>query len=209
MFDKLSWRLKYLTKQVSVNDLKNASTHSLGATLAWANALGDDGKTKQALSVLNAGNLERTDPLVCITHAHILNKSGDHVAAVTILKSCHELYPERRDLRLHLAEALANVGQTVEALSLVSPLTDGNNHDRQAWRTTQYIHEKSTTNRTLSAIYALHARSQVELWSGQYQGALQSNAQAIKMAEQHPNLNVLPMLERSKQILIQARDYKP
>lgn len=209
MFDKLSWRLKYLTKQASMSDLKNASSHSLGAKLAWINALSDDGNTKQALQLLQTGDFERTDPLVCITHAHVLAKQGDHTQAVAVLKSCHALYPERRDLRLHLASELAQVGQTALALSLVTPLTNQNNHDRQAWRITQQIHEKSTTNHTSSAIYALHARSQVELWSGQYQGALQSNAQAIKLAKQHPNLGLLSMLESSKQAMIQAKDYKP
>lgn len=212
MFDRLSWRLKYLTKQANTSELKEASTHSMGAKLAYVSALADEGKTKQALSVLNEAmnkaEMERTEPLVCITHAHVLTKQGEHAQAATVLKSCQALYPERRDLRLHLAQALAQTGQTATALSLIKPLTEQDSHDRQAWRTTQKIHEKSA-NSASSAIYALHARSQVELWDGQYQGALQSNAQAIKIAKQHPNLNLLPMLERSKQMMIQARDYKP
>lgn len=63
-------------------------------------------------------------------------------------------------------------------------------------------------DKNIATIHALHARSQVELWGGKYDGALQSNAQATKVAKAyHPNL--LPMLEQSKVMMIQAKDYKP
>lgn len=205
MFDKITWRLKYLTKQATLSDLKQASTHSLGAKLAWINALADDGKTRQALSELNTGNFEKTDPLVCITHAHVLTKSGNHAGAVSVLQSCQTLYPERRDLRLHLASALADMGQTSTALRLVSPLTHKNSHDITAWRITQKIHEKANT--PSSTIYALHARSQIELWRGEYQGALQSNAQAMSLAKHNPS--IMAMLGQSKDEMVQARDYQP
>lgn len=208
LFDKLSWRLKYLTKKSTLSELKTASTHSRGAYLAYVSALSDEGKSTLALQAFEAGKFERADPLVCVVHGRILSKLHRYTEAVAVLSACHAIYPERRDLALHLAEALINAGRTAQALTLLKPLTERANHDRQAWALTQKAYERST-NTPFATINALHASSQVALWQGQYQGALQSNAQAIKIAKENPNLNLLPMLERTKEMMVLARDYKP
>ncbi|WP_066803387.1 M48 family metalloprotease [Moraxella oblonga] len=208
-FDVLTWRLKYLTKKVDLTTLSASATDSVGARLALVSLLADTGQHDKAMALFERGGFDKSDPLVCITHAHALTKQGNHIQAVAVLTSCQAVYPERRDLRLHLAKALIDVGQGDKAVVILKPLTERTSHDVQAWQLTQRAYEKSTLNPTLASIYALHARSQAELWHGKYQGALQSNAQAIKLAKDNPSFNVLSMLENSKQVIITARDYKP
>lgn len=209
LFDRLTWRLKYLTKKASLSELKNASTHSEGAYLAWVSLLADEGRASEAMMAFEAGKFETSDPLVCMTHAHILAKMGKNAQAVSVLSGCQAIYPERRDLRVHLAQALIRVGDGDGALRLLKPLTATTPHDRQVWQLSQLAYEKSTLNPSLASIQALHARSQVELWSGQYEGALQSNAQAMKLAKQNPKFNVLTLLENSRETMMRARDFKP
>lgn len=209
LFDKLTWRLRYLTKKSGADELAIYAKSSEGARLALAMYLADHARIHEAKQVLAQVRLDGSDPLTCITHAHILTKNSDHAEAVSVLSSCQAIYPERRDLTLHLAEAYVNLGRADKALTLLAPLTERAGHDIQAWTLTQKAYEKSTIDRTLATIHALHARSQTELWRGKYEGALQSNAQAIKLAKRNPQFNLLPMLERSKEAMIQARDYKP
>lgn len=206
-FDKITWRLKYLTHQLDPNTM--TAHQSEGARLALASALSDKGRHEEAMRVFTQGKFNKTDPLVCITHAHLLSNGGKPDEAVAVLSSCQAVYPERRDLRLHLAKAWIEVGEGDKALGLLKVLTERANHDVQAWQLTQRAYEKSTQNQTLASIHALHARSQYELWHGNYQGALQSNAQAIKLAKGNPTLNVLSMLENAKQAMMTARDYEP
>lgn len=208
-FDRLIWRLRYLTHQADISTLNIASKNSQGARLALVQALADKGRYDEALAVFERGNFDKTDPLSCIVKAHVWTKKGNHTQAVTVLTACQAIYPERRDLRLHLANAKIDANDGDGAIRLVKPLTDKTAHDRIAWSILQRAYEKSQSmHEYLSAIYALHARSQVELWGAKYQGALQSNAQAIKLAKEH-DTSLLPMLENSKQAIMTARDYRP
>lgn len=209
LFDKLSWRLKYLTKKSGFEALATHAKTSEGARLALIMYLADNARTDEAIRLMAQGKFDKSDPLTCITHAHVLTKMNDHAQAVMVLSACQALYPERRDLRLHLAQSLINHHNNDKALALIKPLTERTPHDRQAWQMTQRAYETANMDKNLAAIHTLHARSQVELWSGKYQGALQSNAQAIKLAKANPSFNVLPMLENSKQAIVAARDYKP
>lgn len=138
--------------------------------------------------------------------------------AVSALSRIHNIYPERRDLRLYLAHNLIHDGQIAEALALIQSLTHQNLHDVQAWQLIRQAYEQkartdteaSIRGRDISTIYALQARSQVELWTGKYQGALQSNAQAIKVAQNHQDLSALiGMLDKDKEVILTARDFKP
>ncbi len=208
LFDKLTWRLRYLTKKSGVDELTIHAKRSEGARLALVAYLADNARFHEAEQILALGKFDKSDPLTCITHAHVFTKKGDHAQAVQALSSCQAVYPERRDLSLLLAEAYIGVGETDKALSLVQPLVERASHDIQAWTLIQKAHEKSGMDRTLAAIYALQARSHVELWMGKYQGALQSNAQAQTYAKTHaPSL--LATLEKEKLEIVRARDFKP
>lgn len=136
--------------------------------------------------------------------------------AVSALSRIHNIYPERRDLRLYLAHNLIHDGQFAKALALIQSLTHQNAYDVQAWQLIRQAYEQKAhtdadaRTRDISTIYALQARSQVELWTGKYQGALQSNAQAIKVAQNHQDLSALiGMLDKDKETILTARDFKP
>ena len=109
--------------------------------------------------------------------------------AADILASQQRLYPERRDLRLYLAEALTNSNQPVKAQALLKPLTEQQPSDRYAWQTLQLANEKlaKTTNsaslKNIATINALRYRSHDQLWSGRYESALTSLTQAKQLTE--------------------------
>lgn len=209
LFDKLTWRLRYLTKKTGFDELTIHAKSSEGARLVLVMYLADNARVNEAIHLITHGKFDKTDILTCITHAHTLSRARNHQQAVSVLSSCQALYPERRDLRLYLAEALIDNHENEKALALVKPLTEYTPHDRHAWQVTQKAYEKSSTmNKNLATIYALHARSQVELWGAKYQEALRSNAQAMKLAKEH-DTGLLSVLENNKQVIITARDYKP
>lgn len=213
LFDKLTWRLRYLTEQTTLTELMLAAPHSQGASLALASYLADKGDTDKAWE--RVANLDSTDPLVCIVQAHVLGAKKEYTNAKARLEWCQALYPERRDLRLHLADMMTKSGQAKSAQALLKPLI-ANTGDIMAWQMTQQAFESQShastapSAKTLATVYALQARSQVELWTGKYQGALQSNAQAqelLKSLDNEPALQA--QLEKDKTAIITARDFKP
>lgn len=212
-FDKLTWRLKYLTHQVGINDLNAAIKHSDGARLALAWHWSEQGQTSRALELID--KMDRTDPLVCITQAYAHEKGGKLSVALTILQNCHAIYPERRDLRLHLADILIKSDKPADAQVLLNSLTRTAPQDIKAWQLTQLSFEKQAIHLTgerkdIATIHALRARSYVELWQGKYVAALQSNAQADKLAKAQAKARLLiALLDKDKQAIIDARDFKP
>lgn len=214
LFDKLTWRLKYLTNKATLTELTLAAKHSEGASLALASHLADKGETDKAWALV--GRLDSTDPLTCIVQAHVLGEKKDYLGAKATLERCQALYPERRDLRLHLADVMIKSGQPKPAQTLLKSLT-ANPSDITAWELTQQAFEKesqlltSPSTKMLATIYALQARSQVELWTGKYQGALQSNAQAQELLKELGNIQptLQKQLDKDKTTIITARDFKP
>lgn len=213
IFEQLTWRLKYLGKQVSLAELFGASKHSRGATLALVAYLADEGRTDVAKQVFETANFDDSDPLVCITHAHVLDAQKSHQQAIDVLQACHALYPERRDLRLYLAGALIKANQPAHAL--LKPLTDKTPHDLLAWKLTQQTYENQAHLATTAAykdmatIYALRARSQVALWQGKYLAALQSNAQASELIKNHQEQQALQrLLQKDKTQILSFQAFK-
>lgn len=121
LFDKLTWRLRYLTKQSGLDELTIHAKRSDGARLTLIMYLADNARTDEALRLFTNASFDPSDPLVCLTHAHALTKMNDHAQAVSVLSSCQAIYPERRDLRLHLADAYVSTGETAKALALLNP----------------------------------------------------------------------------------------
>ena len=103
------------------------------------------------------------------------------------------LYPERRDLRLYLAEALTNSNQPLQAQALLKPLTQQQPSDRYAWQSLQLANEKLAKTTTtpklanIATINALRYRSHDQLWSGRYDAALTSLTQAKQLADNLQN----------------------
>ena len=196
LFDLLYWRVKSVGKQTSETALTTAATRSLGAKLALLHWYGEQQRFADAdallseLTALPASQKQNMQPLLAITHAQILAEQNQWQRAAEVLSAQQRLYPERRDLRLHLAEALTNSNEPARAQALVKPLTRQQPSDRYAWQTLQLANEKMAKNAPTSAIApiatinALRYRSQDQLWSGRYKAALTSLTQAKSLTEQ-------------------------
>ena len=199
LFDLLHWRVQVTGKHVSEITLKTAANNSLGAKVALLYWYGDQQRYSEAedmmtkLQSLPIAQRQMLEPLLSITYSQILSDQSKWQQAVEVLQSQQRLYPERRDLRLYLAEALTNSNQPTQAQVLLKPLTQQEPSDRYAWQSMQLANEKlaKTTEITalanIATINALRYRSQNQLWSGRYDSALTSLNQAKQLSEQLQN----------------------
>ena len=196
LFDLLYWRVQSTGKHASGTLLTAAAKNSTGAKLALMHWYSEQQRFEDADKVLSEINAlpmaqrQMLEPLLSITHSHMLTEQGKWSEAAQILESQQRLYPERRDLRLYLAEALTNSNQPTQAQALVKPLTEQQPSDRYAWQSLQLANEnlaKTTTSSQLAniaTINALRYRSQDQLWSNRYESALISLTQAKQLTEQ-------------------------
>ena len=196
LFDLLYWRVQSTGKHVSETALTTAAKNSVGAKLALMYWYGEQQRFKEAnelyteLSALPAPQRQVLEPLLSITQSQILTEQNQWQQAAELLESQQRLYPERRDLRLYLAEALTNSNQPTKAQALLKPLTEQQPSDRYAWQSLQLANEKiaKTTDLAplakIATINALRYRSHDQLWSGRYDRALTSLTQAKQLTEQ-------------------------
>lgn len=195
LFDLLYWRVQSTGKHVSETALTTAAKNSVGAKLALMYWYGEQQRFKEAnelyteLSALPAPQRQVLEPLLSITQSQILTEQNQWQQAAELLESQQRLYPERRDLRLYLAEALTNSNQPTKAQTLLKPLTEQQPSDRYAWQSLQLANEKiaKTTDSAplakIATINALRYRSHDQLWSGRYDRALTSLTQAKQLTE--------------------------
>ena len=196
LFDLLYWRTQSTGEHVSETALTTAAKNSVGAKLALMYWYGEQQRFGEAneiyteLSALPAAQRQVLEPLLSITQSQILTEQNKWQQAAELLESQQRLYPERRDLRLYLAEALTNSNQPAKAQALLKPLTEQQPSDRYAWQSLQLANEKiaKTTESPqlakIATINALRYRSHDQLWSGRYERALTSLTQAKQLTEQ-------------------------
>ena len=196
LFDLLYWRTQSTGEHVSETALTTAAKNSVGAKLALMYWYGEQQRFGEAneiyteLSALPAAQRQVLEPLLSITQSQILTEQNKWQQAAELLESQQRLYPERRDLRLYLAEALTNSNQPAKAQALLKPLTEQQPSDRYAWQSLQLANEKiaKTTDspqlEKIATINALRYRSHDQLWSGHYERALTSLTQAKQLTEQ-------------------------
>ena len=196
LFDLLYWRTQSTGEHVSETALTTAAKNSVGAKLALMYWYGEQQRFGEAneiyteLSALPATQRQILEPLLSITQSQILTEQNKWQQAAELLESQQRLYPERRDLRLYLAEALTNSNQPAKAQALLKPLTEQQPSDRYAWQSLQLANEKiaKTTDSPqlakIATINALRYRSHDQLWSGRYERALTSLTQAKQLTEQ-------------------------
>ena len=196
LFDLLYWRTQSTGEHVSETALTIAAKNSVGAKLALMYWYGEQQRFGEAneiyteLSALPATQRQILEPLLSITQSQILTEQNKWQQAAELLESQQRLYPERRDLRLYLAEALTNSNQPAKAQALLKPLTEQQPSDRYAWQSLQLANEKiaKTTDSPqlakIATINALRYRSHDQLWSGRYERALTSLTQAKQLTEQ-------------------------
>ncbi len=228
LFDMLHWRVQSTGKHVSETALTTAAKNSLGAKLALMHWYGEQQRFKEAndlfieLSALPAAKRQVLEPLLSITQSQILMEQNKWQQAAEVLESQQRLYPERRDLRLYLAEALTNSNQPTKAQAVVKLLTEQQPSDRYAWQSLQLANEKlaKTTDSALLAniatINALRYRSHDQLWSGRYERALTSLTQAKQLTEKLQNTaqanSARPLLANINaeiKAVKTAKDFKP
>ena len=196
LFDLLYWRTQSTGEHVSETALTTAAKNSVGAKLALMYWYGEQQRFGEAneiyteLSALPAAQRQVLEPLLSITQSQILTEQNKWQQAAELLESQQRLYPERRDLRLYLAEALTNSNQPAKAQALLKPLTEQQPSDRYAWQSLQLANEKIAKNTEspqlakIATINALRYRSHDQLWSGRYERALTSLTQAKQLTEQ-------------------------
>ncbi len=228
LFDLLYWRVQSTSKQVSQTALTTAAKNSTGANLALMYWYGEQQRFDEAnqilaeLTALPAAQRQILEPLLSITHSQLLSEQDKWQQAAEVLERQQRLYPERRDLRLYLAEALTNSNQPTQAQALLKPLTQQQPSDRYAWQSLQLANEKLAKTSTspqiasIATINALRYRSHDQLWSGRYEAALISLTQAKQLSEQmHTSAqsnSARPLLANINQEIKSvktAKDYKP
>lgn len=228
LFDLLYWRVQSIGKHVTRSALMAAANNSLGAKVALMHWYGEQQRFDDAdnlmteLSALPSTQRQALEPLLSITHSQILSEQNKWQQAADVLAAQQRLYPERRDLRLYLAEALTNSGNPTQAQALLKPLTLQYPNDRYAWQSLQLANEKlaktasSAQVANVATINALRYRSKDQLWSGRYNSALTSLTQAQQLTERMQASaqasSARPLLATIKQeikAIKTAKDYKP
>lgn len=227
LFDLLYWRVQVTGKHSSETALTTAAKSSNGAKLAlmyWygeQQRFADADKLMTELSALPASQLQMLEPLLSITYGQVLSEQNNWQQAVEVLSAQQRLYPERRDLRLYLAEALTNNNQPLQAQALLKPLTLQQPSDRYAWQSLQLANEKLAKNApsasiaAIATINALRYRSHDQLWNGRYDSALTSLTQAQQLAKQLQTANASSgqaLLANINQEIIEvktAKDFEP
>lgn len=212
-FDLLKWRLHYLGKTATVTELTQAAKNSTGAKLALIALLADLRRFDEATALFDRLDTNQTDPLFCITHAHIAYEQGDFAKAVQILTPCQTLYPERTDLRLYLADSLVFAKRDLDAERLLLPIVKAQEHHTLAWNLLQKNYENRANASTgvakaLANIHALRARGKQELWTGSYDKALNSFAAAKDHAQQERQAGLVSVLEKDQEQVRLYRDFK-
>lgn len=228
LFDLLYWRVQITGKRVTPTALMSAANNSVGAKLALLSWYGEQQRFDEAeqlyktLDALPAVQRQAIEPLLSITQSQILIEQNKWRQAAQMLAAQQRLYPERRDLRLYLAEALTNSDNPTQAQTLLKPLTQQQPNDRYAWQSLQLANEKiakTTTSSQLAEIATINAlryRSHDQLWNGRYDSALTSLTQAQQLAEQMQASaqasSARPLLANIAQEVKNvktAKDYKP
>lgn len=228
LFDLLYWRTQSTGEHVSETALTTAAKNSVGAKLALMYWYGEQQRFGEAneiyteLSALPAAQRQILEPLLSITQSQILTEQNKWQQAAELLESQQRLYPERRDLRLYLAEALTNSNQPAKAQALLKPLTEQQPSDRYAWQSLQLANEKiaKTTESPqlakIATINALRYRSHDQLWSGHYERALTSLTQAKQLTEQMQKTAqassarpLLASIDAEIKAVKTAKDFKP
>ncbi len=228
LFDLLYWQVKVKGKHASEMALTTAAQNSKGAKLAliyWyteQQRFDDANKIMAEFKAITDAQRQALEPLLSITHSQILSEQNRWQQAVEILEAQQRLYPERRDLRLYLSEALTNNNQPAQAQALLKPLTQQQPSDRYAWQNLQLANEKIAKTSSvpqlvsIATINALRYRSHDQLWNGRYDSALTSLTQAKQLTQQMQlkaqSSSAQSLLANINQEITKvktAKDYKP
>lgn len=225
-FDLLYWRVQLLSNQASEQRLETAAKNSTGAKLALVSWYAKQQRYQAADRLLTTlmqqpnSELQKLEPLLSITRSDLARAQGDWQSAADILRTQHQLYPERRDLRLYLAQAYIALGRASEAQTLLKPLIQNQESDLQAWQGLQQANDYLAKHATdpvlqqIATINALRYRSHEELWRGRYDDALVSLTQALRLAKPTSNnsnnlRSLVATIDSEIKAVKTAKEFKP
>ena len=221
LFDMLYWRVQQLSQEASKTALTTAAKNSTGAKMALMQWYGEQQDFAEAEALYQslqatAKSQPEIELLLSISYADVLSEQQKWNDAANLLAAQQRIYPERRDLRIYLAEALLETARVQEAQALLKPLTQSNPADRAAWQALQRVNEKiakTTSDRKLAdiaTVNALRYRSHDQLWNGRYNAALISLTQAQTVAKQgSATSSLLPIINEEISAVKTAQEYQP
>jgi len=148
-----------------------------------------------------------------------------------VLMPYYRLYPERRDVKLLLADSWLQLGKYNEVIAMVKPLVQSRPHDLESLYRLQRAYElmaispniSTTSNadtvlvKNIASVNALRYRAKGELWRGKYTDSLVSLQQAKKQVEDlssqsNAAFNPKPLLANINNEMAEvktARDFRP
>lgn len=198
-FELIQWRLRGVSNLTTEATFKQAAINNHAAKLGLAKWYINQTKLAQAAALLRQlATTHQHELLYQITLAEYHQAKQNYQKAVDILQQAHQLMPERRDLRLYLAENLTLLGQGQQALELLKPLVFGGvagiisqPQDVQVWQAMQQAASQLvTTNeaqQTLKEIQVLTYRAHAQFWQNELEAALLSAYRANVLAKEHPS----------------------
>lgn len=241
-FELLKWRLKVLSNQTTENELVVTAAKNKGAEMALAywyarqsryqEAQNRLNKLKQTAITTSSADKINFDILLAITEAQIEGFQDKWQLAEKALTPYYNLYPERRDLKLLMADAWLQLGKYNEVVTLMKPIVQSRPHDLEGLYRIQRAYElmaidtKASSNgpvsqllvKDIAAVNALRYRAKGELWRGKYNDALVSLQQAKKQVEDLSvkgntvTFNPKPLLANINSEMAEvktARDFRP
>ncbi|WP_296403362.1 M48 family metalloprotease [Psychrobacter sp.] len=203
-FELLKWRLQLLTNQTTETDLVVAASKNKAAELALAYWYAKQNRYMEANNTLNqlkqnppiayGSDKASFDILLAITEAQVAGLQGKWQEAEKVIMPYYAIYPERRDLKLLLADTWLQLGKYDKVITIVKPIVQSRPYDldglyrlQRAYElmaiTGQHNNDKPSNAAfasDIAAVSALRYRAKGELWRGKYTDALVSLNQAKK-----------------------------
>ena len=241
-FELLKWRLKVLSNQTTENELLITASTNKGAEMAlaywyakhnrYSEAQSRLNKLKKTSSISSASDKASFDILLAITEAQVAGLQGNWQQAEKVLTPYYNLYPERRDLKLLMADAWLQLGKHNKVITSMKPIVQSRPHDLEGLYRMQRAYELMAIEgqannsgagvqplvKEIAAVNALRYRAKGELWRGKYSEALVSLQQAKKQVEDLSKssntvaFNPKPLLANLNSEVAEvktARDFRP
>lgn len=225
LFDQLQWRARYLARLTNVNELSQAARSNKGARLALAMQQIDERQFSQAYATLQplANDIKSFhDPLAVIVAATLDGRQSNHTQAIDKLTRLANIMPERRDIKLYLADAyLQNptnaVSNANNVVQLLQPLSRQYPKDIAIWQKLEQASQilaKNSLSRSddgliLQQINVLRYRANREFWQNNLTNAVTSLTQAKNLAKTlKQNTAIMATLNQQLALVQQAHKFK-
>lgn len=221
LFEQIQWRSRYLAKITNKNELRQNAKHSDGAKLALISLLIDENAFIEANHMLQDFNnqiVNYLNPLAVLTSAKLDEKQNKIHIAIEKLQNLANLLPERKDIKLYLADLYLKRQQSQDAqkvISLLQPLTKQYPRNIFVWQKLQQASEILTkhnenTDKKIHQINVLRYRAMVEFWQNQPENAMTSLNLAKTISETlAQNTAILATIHQQIEQLKTANRFKP